>query len=387
MRNPSTAAPVAVPSILSLLQPLIPRGLGNAVRTALVVLMALAIQTAGAPAQTSTVSPIDRSGLEGSSSSSYPLGRHNCRYQQLYSDLGGQLVIRGQGFRRDALGNRGEIKSFRSQISISLSQVSQLPNKISKTFADNIGAKASVVFPRGWVSFPTTKKPMVVPASFEYRIPYTRPYTWTGKGTLALDMTIYGNQLATGSNKTFSASLDSHRLYASGRNLQPGYRFGSGCPASGASTAAWCAFELRHEGAQLDLSIDSRWGVPSTAAGPAKSFLLLSLDQRPFPWPPGSSCQVYGRTDTVVPLSGDNLANGSYKTVLNVGVPPPVNFEMNGQIISFAAHSGEVVLSDASRLITPPAGRGIVSARVIHASDRGSLTGTVSTTVPVCLFY
>ena len=338
------------------------------------------------PLTAQAVSPADRDRLEGSKTTSYPLGRFDCRYQQLYGDVPAQ-TIQGHAYRRDGLSSRTEVKPFRTEMEVSLSAVIQVPAKVSRTFADNVGARLSKVLDRTFISFPRTDRPTRPTAPFDLRIPYTRPYAWTGQGTLSVDMTIYANDTSTGQNKTFSADLDGHQTYASGRNAQPGYRFGKGCQASGFSTAAWCAFEVRHEGPRMDLAIDSRWGVPTTTAGTAESALILSLDQNAFPWPPGSGCTVYGTTAVVLPLPGDNDARGRWQGVVDVGMPAPPFFSLTGQIVSYARHSGETVLSDASELIAPPNGFGVVSSRVISASDHTSPTGTTSTIVPVTLFF
>ena len=342
---------------------------------------------AAGPAQAPSVSPADRETLEGSASTSYPLGRHDCRLQQMYGDLAGPRTLQGHSYRRDALGTRDLVQGLRTELAVTLSSSSAPPNKIRSRFADNVGARPTQVVPRTWVHLPATKRPPAPPANFTYAIPYTRPYSWGGQGSLVVDSVIYGNLTASGSNRNLSASLDSHRLFANGQNLQPGYPFGAGCAANGSTQPARCRFELRHETSRIDLYIDSRWGVPSSAAGPAHSVLLLSSGARAVPWPPGSGCQLYGLTEVVLPLAGANTTTGALRAVLDAGAAPPASFEMNGQILSYARHSWETITSDASRLIVPPPGQGLVGSRLVHGSDRTSQTGTTSTTVPVTLFF
>jgi hypothetical protein len=337
--------------------------------------------------QNTTVCPNDRHDLEGSSKTSYPLGRHNCRFQQLYSELAGQPWIQGHSYRRDALGSTATLQAYASEVTITLSRVIQHPKNIRPRFADNMGASATLVLDRSWIQFPTTSQSPSIPAPFEYTIPYRRPYLWAGSGTLAMDLTIFANRTAAGPNKNFAAKLDSQQLYALGRNLQPGYRSGRGCPAPGATRAAWCAFQLQHEGASLNLRIESHWGMPSGVGQPSDSVLLLSFDANPVAWPANSGCQIYGKPEICLPLAGQNSALGAMTITIPVGPPPPPLFQMHGQILSYNAHTAGVTLSDTSRLLVPPPGKGIVSSRLVHASDRNSPTGTISTTVPICEFY
>jgi hypothetical protein len=352
--------------------------------TGLIGLLTLAVAV---PAQTtSVVSPADRGTLEGSTSTSYPVGRHDSRFQQLFDDIGKARTIAEHSYRRDALSTRGTIAAFRTSLAIKMSVAAVVAEKANKAFASNVGTSPTTVLPKTWVSFPKTTKPGTVPAKFELRVPYKTPYAWKGKGTLCVDMTIDSNVLATGTNKTFSASLDAQELFASGRNLQPGYRFGKGCNAPGRTTAAAATFELRHLGKRLDLFIAAKNGLPNSAAQPTRSVLLVGATATKFPWPFGTGCNVYTAMPIVVALAGNNSSTGGWRGVLPVGTPPRPGFEMVGQILSFGSASGPVVLSDASRLIAPPAGKGVVSSRIVSASDRTKATGTVSFSVPITEF-
>ena len=85
-------------------------------------------------------------------------------------------------------------------------------------------------------------------------------------------------------------------------------------------------------------------------------------------------------------LPGKNTGAGSWSGTLDMGLPPKPMFEMIAQVMSVDPSTRTPVLSDASRLIAPPAGVGVVSSRVISASDRNSSTGTTSFSVPVTEF-
>jgi len=127
--------------------------------------------------------------------------------------------------------------------------------------------------------------------------------------------------------------------------------------------------------------------MPSGVGQPSDSVLLLSFDANPVAWPANSGCQIYGKPEICLPLAGQNSALGAMTITIPVGPPPPPLFQMHGQILSYNAHTAGVTLSDTSRLLVPPPGKGIVSSRLVHASDRNSPTGTISTTVPICEFY
>ena len=114
-----------------------------------------------APAQQAPtiVSPTARVTLEGSASTSYPLGRAKSRYQQLYQDLGAARMLKGHAYRRDAISSRAGIAGFRSEMMVQLSAAALAPAKASKTFANNAGASPSTVLPRTILVFPSSTKP------------------------------------------------------------------------------------------------------------------------------------------------------------------------------------------------------------------------------------
>ena len=381
--NPTSARPLTGHRDSASHQATAPRAISWALGP---VLVFVTLSSPGSAQASAVVSPADRGALEGSTSTNYPLGRHNSRFQQLFDDLGASRILTSHAYRRDALSTRGSIASFRTSLEVRLSIAPLAAEKASKTFANNAGTTPTTVLPKTWVSFPKTTKPTTVPAPFKFRIPYKTPYVWKGAGTLCLDVVIDSNELSTGTGKTFSPNIDAQELFASGRNLQPGYRFGSGCTAPGQSKAATATFEIRHLGVRMDLSIEAKNGLPNTSATPTRSVLLLSPDATKYPWPHGTSCHVYGSVTVVLALGGNNTSIGGWKGGIPVGISPTAGFEMFGQILSFGAGTGPVVLSDASRLIAPPKGQGIVSSRIASASDRTAATGTISFSVPITEF-
>ena len=334
----------------------------------------------------STIFPPDRDQLEGSSSTSYPLGRHDSRYQQIYAGSPTSLVLNGHSYRRDALGRRGQVDSFRCLMEISLSASPNDPAGASSTFADNVGPNPVTVLPQGWITFATTDLPPQPPASFEFTIPYAFPYVWPSSSDLCVDISIEDNELSTGTGKNFSPAIDAQALFASSRNVQPGYDFGIGCPAFGSSKAASVEFEVRNTGPGFELFIDSRDGVPSLPGLPAQSYLLLSWNRIAAPWPIGTTCTLYGDPVIVHLLPGDNGPTGDWRGSVAAGNPNPY-FEAIGQIATRNTVTGELVFSQGSRLIAPPPGLGITTSRVANGSDHSALTGTVSFVIPVTRFF
>ena len=343
----------------------------------------------GAAQQAGTVvSPEARASLEGSASTLYPLGRAKGRFQQLFSDLGPGRLIRGHAYRRDAVTSRGQIAAFRSEMTIALSPAALSPAQASKTFQQNHGPSPTTVLTRTIVDFPQTSKPTgLTPAPFLLRIPYKTSYGWTGKGTLCVDIVLHGNQTAGGQDKNFSADLDAHELFVSGRNLQPGVAFGQGCARRQSSVPAKATFLVRHLGKTADVQIEVRGGVPSTASVTAESVLVLGHKQLSQAWPPGTGCTLYTDTTAILFLSGGNDTQGGWSGTLPLGPPVEAFSSMFGQIASLDRQSKELVLTNGAKLTMPPAGPGLVSARIAHSTSATATTGTISYSVPITLFF
>jgi len=341
-----------------------------------------------ATAQQPTVSPQARSRLEGNASTLYPLGRAKGRFQQLFADLGQGRLIKGHAYRRDALTSRGQVPAFQSEMAVSLSVAGLAPGQASKTFSQNSGQNPTMVLARTSLSLVATGKPTgLSPAPFLLRIPYKTAFAWGGKGTLCVDMVHYGNKTAGGQDKNFSADLDGHELFASGRSEQPGIPHGQGCSRRSASTPARATFLVRHLGKTSDLRIDVTGGVPSSTTAAAQSVLVLGHKQATQAWPPGTGCTLYTDTAVVLFLSGNNDTKGAWSGALPAGPPVPAYISLFAQIASLERKTGELVLTNAAQLTMPPAGPGLVSARIAHGTNPAATTGTVSYSVPITLFF
>ncbi|MEM7204883.1 MAG: hypothetical protein AAF628_31800 [Planctomycetota bacterium] len=354
------------------------------------ILVAAGTLLAGTLAAQPVVSPADRVGLEGSSTTSYPLGRFNCRLQQLHADLPqAGMTVAGHAYRRDAISTRGAVESYRVELSVALSAAPLTPETASRTFAQNAGATPVVVLPRTWIDFPATQRPSIDPAPlFELRIPYATTYAWAGgaAATLCMDTTVCGNDGPNGPNANFTAYEDAHELHDDGTAEQPGYRYGNGCPAPGSSRAATATFELRHLPTGMELEIKARDGVASTPATPAVSALLIGFGAQSVSWPIRPTCTLLTEIVAAGVLNGANDDQGDWTGIVQA-MRLPVGMDLYLQIAS--GHPlGGATLSDASHVQIPPLGQVPPAAvRIAHGSDRASASGTVSATVPVTEFF
>ena len=348
----------------------------------------LLIAATAAQPPTTPVSPQARSRLEGNTSTFYPLGRAKGRFQQLFADLGQGRLIKGHAYRRDALSNRGQIAAFQTEMAVSLSVAARSPARASKTFQQNSGQNPTTVLARTSLAFVATGKPVgLSPAPFLLRIPYKTAFAWGGKGSLCVDMVLYGNKTASGKDRNFSADLDGHELFASGRSQQPGIPYGRGCARRTTSIPAQATFLVRHLGKTSDLRIDVAGGMPSTTTTTAESVLVLGHSQRAQAWPPGTGCTLYTDTAAILFLTGGNDLKGGWSGTLPLGPPPPAYTSMFSQIASLDRQTGELVLTNAAQLTMPPAGPGLVSARIAHGTNAAATAGTLSYSVPVTLFF
>ena len=354
----------------------------------LAVLAMLAI--AGAPllAQTA-VSPADRAGNEGSSFTHFPLGRPNARFQFLHADLPPLMTLHGHAYRRDAETIHGRVDPFAADLQVTLSLSPNAPARASATFASNQGAAATVVLPRSVVSFVATDRPALDPSpSFDLIVPYQLPFVLPATpATLCVDMTMFGNTSAAGIDRNLSIYLDAHD-WVNGRNEQPGFRLGSGCPAPGATAAMFATLSLFQLGGSTEFDVAARNGVADDGSLQTRTFLCLGTGQQNQPWPGRPGCALLTTTDVWFAMPGNNSATGSYDGVLG-GLPVlPPGWRLWCQTGSVHLGTGALAFGDLSTMVTPPPAPTVSpAARVAASSDRTALTGTVAQSVPVTLFY
>ncbi len=353
----------------------------------------LACVAAPNPVLRAQISPAGRASIEGDSSSSYPLGRFDARIQQLHADLtpGGSRTLIGHAYRRDAISTRDALTGFTVELEVTASTAPHLPAAAQSSFAANLGRDATLVLPRGPVSFPATGRPGRAPApSFEYRIPWQTPFTLAGSATLCLDLTIHGNTTSAGNDRNFSLLLDAQDWRSDGATTQPGYRFGTGCAATGSSTAHSARVEMpRRADGSLELTIDSRDGVPDGGNGIPRLGLVVGLATAPTAWPWKPGCQMLPSLDASFDLPGGNDAAGDWNGSITNLPMLPSGQEFVLQLVSGIPSSGsDLTFSDGTLLTVPPLLPPVQpAARIASGSDRNSTSGTVSSTVTITEFF
>ncbi len=347
---------------------------------------ALATSSARAQAQPQAVSPADRTSLEGSSFTHFPLGRPNARFQFLHQDLPAGFALHGHAFRRDAAQVRGVVDGFAAELEVSLSMSPRTPATASATFSDNAGA-ATVVLPRTTLVFPATARPQLDPAtSFDLIVPYALPFVLPpGGGTLCVDTVMFANVSSAGVDRSLSIYLDSHEISTT-TNEQAGFRTGSGCAALGSTTPATATMALRHLGSALQLDVAARNGVPNRGNGLSYSYLAFGVGQVTSPWPFRPACVLQTSTEHWFVL-GQNDAVGTCDASLQWPMLPS-GYRVYLQAGSIELGTSDLVFSDLTQMMTPPAAPlTLPAARIAASTNRASLTGAVSTAVPVTLFF
>ncbi|MHC5063470.1 MAG: hypothetical protein ACYTG5_05795 [Planctomycetota bacterium] len=357
---------------------------------ALLITCGSVLSMAGEARAQSSVSPSDRSVYEGSGSTFYPLGRANARVQTLHADLNpGLTQISGHAYRRDGISTRGLVPGFTAELSVELSMSPRTADQPSNQFSENMGSQPSLVLPRTRLVFPDTSRPERAPSSeFAMLIPYDTPFMLpSGGGTICLDIKMFGNSGPSGQNVNFSPLLDSHAQFRDQRAEQPGFRYGSGCAASGNNSSHYGNYTLTRRLDGFELEVSSRFGIPDDGSVGAitVAFFGQELLPSPLPWLP--DCSLMASPQNIFLLPGGNDSRGHLDAEIAGAFPLPTGFPLTAQLAS-ASLSGELTLSDASSLIVPPLGPATIpSSRIANSSDRDAVTGSTSLTVPVTLFY
>jgi hypothetical protein len=345
---------------------------------------------ATAAAQSPATSPADRALLEGSTFTHLPLGRADARMQTLHLDVPGGAVISGHAYRREAAGVYGQVQAFASDLEVTLSMSPNTPAQASATFAANVGGSPVTVLPRTALAFPGTQRPAQDPApAFELVVPYATPFTVPPQGgTLCVDVTVFGNATSGGSNRNFNVYLDGHEFFANGSTEQPGYRYGTGCAPTGSSGTTYGALSLWHLGSTMELALALRNGVPEDGSGLTRAWVALGVQPATWIVPQLPQCTVYGSAELLLAMPGTLTSQGRYDgTQGNLPVLPP-GYRLWCQSGSVHLGTGALSFGDGVTLVTPPpAPQPIPACRIASSSDRNSATGSVTTAVPVTLFF
>ncbi|MGE3171325.1 MAG: hypothetical protein AB7O97_01785 [Planctomycetota bacterium] len=348
----------------------------------------LLVATPPALAQGPAVSPTDRSGLEGSSFTHFPLGRPDARFQFLHDDVPAGMVIGGHAYRRDAAQVRGRVDAFTADVEVRLSLAQTTAATASGTFANNAGANPTLVLPRTTLVFPPTDRPALDPSpTFDLVVPYAVPFVMPPTpATLCVDMTLFGNSSAAGTDRNLSIYLDAHEVSTT-VNEQPGFRTGQGCPAPGASAAATATMTLLHQGASMQLDIASRDGAHDDGSGLTHAFLGVGTAQVSVPWPFQPACVMQSSSDLWFALPGTNDAQGDLDTAMTWPVLPPGS-RLFLQVGSIHLATIDLVMSDLTVLsmpFAPPATQ--TAARVSASTNRLATSGSIAASVPVTQFF
>ena len=344
---------------------------------------------AGIAAAQSAASPADRLTREGSTFTHFPLGRPNARFQFLYGDLPPLMVLHGHAYRRDAIGVRGHVDNFTADLSVALSIAPLAASQASATFQNNSGTSPTVVLPRQLVTFVATDRPLIDPAtSFDLTVPYAVPFLMPASPpTLCVDMTMYGNSSAAGVDRNLSIYLDGHD-YNGGHNEQPGFRMGGGCAAPGNQATMYANLSLLHLGSSMQIDIAARDGVADDGSGTSRTFLCLGTQSSHQPLPGTALCSVLTSTEIWYLLPGNNSILGNFDGRLPGLALLRPGYRLWLQTGSVNLANGDLALGDLSTLITPPAAPSSApAARIAASSDRTALSGAVSFSVPVTLFF
>lgn len=353
------------------------------------LLIALATGASGLDAQ--SVSPLDRTLLEGNAATVYPLGRAQARVQTLHRDLDPSLTeISGHAYRRDAHGLRGAVPGFRVEMSLRLSWTDRDPAQPSRVFDENLGDSSIEVLPRRWVDFPGTDRPSSDPSpSFDLRIPYTTPVAVPpDQRTLCVDMRIWGNEVDGVLNRNFTPGIDAQQFWTSGRNEQPGYRYGVGCFADGSSRAATAEFVVESAAnGSIGIDLSARHLVPDGGSVGAVHVMFLGASPDVAAWPWNSGCTLYTPPQFQVFLPPSDLA-GTIDTEVPGFEQLPPGFRFYGQLASANPSTGQVVFTEGSALNIPNlVPSSIPVSRIANGSDHLALEGSTSFTVPVIEFF
>jgi hypothetical protein len=335
-------------------------------------------------------SPTDRSQLEGSSFTHFPLGRANARMQTLHADLPGGTRLTGHAYRRDATQLRGRVDGFSCDLQVTVSMSPLSPTQASTTFGNNQGATRVVTLPRTVLTFPATDRPGLDPAAlFELVVPYAVPFQVPPQGgTVCIDVEVFGNQSPAGANRNLSVFLDAHENYADGRAEQPGFRSAAGCAAPGRTTAASAGMVWWHRGTQMTLDVALRDGVAETGAGLVRPFVGIGLYGAGVPWPTRSDCTMWSSNEIWFVLPGAPNAQGDYDGSLT-GLPLlPTGLRLWCQAGSLHLGNGDLAFGDSTTVVVPPPGpQPIPTCRIVNSTDRTAATGVVSYAVPVMSFF
>jgi hypothetical protein len=248
-----------------------------------------------------------------------------------------------------------------------------------------------VVLPRQFVSFPATQRPGLDPAaSYELVVPYQTPFQMpAGGGTLCVDVEIFGNSSATGTNQNLSIYLDAHESFPDGRAEQPAFRTLLGCAAPGqlaTSYGTMSLWVLANGTSRLDVGL--RDGIRDGGNGLSRGFIMLGQAQGFGTWPGRPDCTFHSSAEVWFALPGTMSATGSLDGSLTALPLLPPGYRLWCQGGSVDLGNANLAFTDGLTLVTPPLGAvPLPAVRIANSTSQTASTGSVSNVVPVMGFY
>lgn len=175
------------------------------------------------------VAPGAESTIEGNTSNIIPLGAGFVRFQQVYgasefAALGLPVLITQIAFRPDRDAGHAFTSTW-NDVHVHLSTTPMLPDGLSTTFANNIGADETEVFSGTWVHSSLFTGPTGGPKDFDIILTLTTPFLYNpANGNLLLDMLHYdyANDGFTSTDSQTVAGDGVSRVYAYGIGIGNG---------------------------------------------------------------------------------------------------------------------------------------------------------------------
>ena len=273
------------------------------------------------------VAPQHFTNASGFTSESGALGdtRSPYRYLQVHDDMNGRpMTIHALSFRRDDQTTTA-YAAWNVVLDVFLSTAATTATAMSTTFDANHGANKTQGLAFGIVSFPATSHGPI-PRPFEFRVPLTTPFLWSGTGGLCWEMRLQSRSNTT--TNLFDAVSGS-----STNPSPPVTSLGRGCRATGYTGTQYVTLagdsQPNWTGGAVNLTYTGSRMPPSSVAimmfgTSPTSFFGVPL---PFEIPdtaaaPSGACSVYNSMALAIPA----LTTSTGALSANLAVPATMEF-------------------------------------------------------------
>jgi hypothetical protein len=189
------------------------------------VALAALLVTANQAQAAQVVSPNGNASAEGNNANGFPFnissfGLSSQRYQQVYdaSEFSSAMLITRISFRPDAPDGGSSFSSTLPSIQFDMSTTSVAADTMSATFASNVGANDTIVFPQGPLLLSSAfTGPANGPKDFDIVINLTTPFLYDpSAGNLLLDVRNFGGGSTTQFDAQFVDGDGSSRVFSAG---------------------------------------------------------------------------------------------------------------------------------------------------------------------------